>query len=114
MCEIGGKEGRLLTGGGPETSEGYFLRPVVIADVGPGARIFQEEIFGPVLAVTPAPNFENALELANDSEYGLTGAVLYAGPGENPAGARPLLRGEPLYQPQVYGRYGRRAPLWRV
>ena len=55
--------------------DGYFVRPVVIADVKPEARIFQEEIFGPVLAVTPARDFEHALELANDSEYGLTGAV---------------------------------------
>ncbi|HOK45972.1 MAG TPA: aldehyde dehydrogenase family protein, partial [Bryobacteraceae bacterium] len=47
----------------------------VIADVPPEARIFQEEIFGPVLAVTKARNFDEALELANRSEYGLTGAV---------------------------------------
>jgi len=47
----------------------------VIADVGPKARIFQEEIFGPVLAVTKARDFDHALDLANDSEYGLTGAV---------------------------------------
>jgi 1-pyrroline-5-carboxylate dehydrogenase len=78
--QIGRKEGRLLTGGDPETSEGHFLRPVVIADVGAGSRIFREEIFGPVLAVTPARDFENALELANDSEYGLTGAVYTRNP----------------------------------
>jgi 1-pyrroline-5-carboxylate dehydrogenase len=78
--EIGRKEGRLLTGGGPETSEGYFLRPVVIADVEESARVFREEIFGPVLAVTLARDFENALELANDSEYGLTGAVYTRNP----------------------------------
>ncbi len=77
---IGRNEGRLLTGGGPEASEGYFLRPVVIADVGASARIFREEIFGPVLAVTPARDFESALELANDSEYGLTGAVYTRNP----------------------------------
>ncbi len=78
--EIGRKEGRLLTGGGPETSEGYFLRPVVIADVEESARVFREEIFGPVLAVTSALNFEHALDLANDSEYGLTGAVYTPNP----------------------------------
>jgi 1-pyrroline-5-carboxylate dehydrogenase len=78
--QIGRKEGRLLTGGGPETSEGYFLRPVVIADIDASARVFREEIFGPVLAVTPAPNFESALELANNSDYGLTGAVYTRNP----------------------------------
>jgi len=52
-----------------------YVAPTIIADVDSKARIFQEEIFGPVLAVTKAKNFEHALELANDSEYGLTGAV---------------------------------------
>ena len=51
------------------------MPPTIIADVDAKARIFQEEIFGPVLAVTKARDFEHALELANDSQYGLTGAV---------------------------------------
>ena len=51
------------------------MQPTVIADVAPSARIFQEEIFGPVLAVTKARDFDEALRMANDSEYGLTGAV---------------------------------------
>jgi 1-pyrroline-5-carboxylate dehydrogenase len=73
--EQGKKEGRLLTGGGMPPGDGYFLEPTIIADVPPSATIFREEIFGPVLAVTPARDFDHALELANDSEYGLTGAV---------------------------------------
>lgn len=73
--EIGKKEGRLVAGGHRLPGEGWFLAPTVIEGVGPKARIFQEEIFGPVLAVTPARDFDHALELANDSEYGLTGAV---------------------------------------
>jgi 1-pyrroline-5-carboxylate dehydrogenase len=73
--EIGRSEGRLITGGGQGPDGGYFLLPVVIADVDRKARIFQEEIFGPVLAVTPARDFDHGLELVNDSEYGLTGAV---------------------------------------
>jgi 1-pyrroline-5-carboxylate dehydrogenase len=73
--EAGRKEGRLLAGGGPAAGEGYFLEPTVIADVDQDARIFQEEIFGPVLAVTKARDFDHALELANATEYGLTGAV---------------------------------------
>jgi 1-pyrroline-5-carboxylate dehydrogenase len=73
--ETGKKEGRFITGGDAELGDGYFIRPTVIADVAPTARIFQEEIFGPVLAVTKARDFDDALQLANDSEYGLTGAV---------------------------------------
>ncbi|MEO0130044.1 MAG: aldehyde dehydrogenase family protein, partial [candidate division WOR-3 bacterium] len=51
------------------------IRPTVIEIDSPKARIFQEEIFGPVLAVIRARNYDHAIELANDSEYGLTGAV---------------------------------------
>ncbi len=73
--EVGKKEGRLIAGGATAPGDGYFVQPTVIADVDSKARIFQEEIFGPVLAVTKARDFDHALELANDSEYGLTGAV---------------------------------------
>ncbi|MBV9613199.1 MAG: L-glutamate gamma-semialdehyde dehydrogenase, partial [Acidobacteriaceae bacterium] len=73
--ETGKKEGRLLAGGEATQADGYFIKPTVIADVDSKARIFQEEIFGPVLAVTKAKDFDHALALANDSEYGLTGAV---------------------------------------
>ena len=73
--QIGSREGRIVAGGGPAEGDGYFIQPTVIADVDSKARIFQEEIFGPVLAVTKANDFDHALELANDTEYGLTGAV---------------------------------------
>ncbi len=73
--ETGKREGRLIAGGEPGQGEGYFIKPTVIADVNSKATIFQEEIFGPVLAVTKAKDFDHALQLANDSEYGLTGAV---------------------------------------
>jgi len=73
--ETGKREGRVVVDPGAPNGNGYFVRPAVIADVPPQARIFQEEIFGPVLAVTPARDFEHALELANDTQYGLTGAV---------------------------------------
>jgi 1-pyrroline-5-carboxylate dehydrogenase len=82
--ETGKREGRLVAGGeaagGVVPSGGYFIRPTIIADVEPGARIFQEEIFGPVLAVTKARDFEHALGLANDSQYGLTGSVFSNSP----------------------------------
>jgi 1-pyrroline-5-carboxylate dehydrogenase len=73
--ETGKGEGRLIAGGEPAAGAGYFVRPTVIADVPPNATIFQEEIFGPVLAVTKAKDFDEALDLANATEYGLTGAV---------------------------------------
>jgi 1-pyrroline-5-carboxylate dehydrogenase len=72
---VGASEGRLLTGGGEPAGEGYFIEPTVIADVDSSARVFQEEIFGPVLAVAKARDFDHALQMANDSQYGLTGAV---------------------------------------
>jgi 1-pyrroline-5-carboxylate dehydrogenase len=72
---IGKKEGRLVTGGGPAGEGGFYIQPTIIADVEPTARIAQEEIFGPVLAVIKARDFDHALQIANDTEYGLTGAV---------------------------------------
>ena len=73
--ETGKKEGRLVAGGDAAPEGGYFIQPTIIADVDSSARIFQEEIFGPVLAVTKSKDFDDALSLANDSQYGLTGAV---------------------------------------
>lgn len=73
--EVGKKEGRLIAGGETADGDGYFIRPTVIADIDAKDRLFQEEIFGPVLAVAKAKDFDHALALANDSEYGLTGAV---------------------------------------
>jgi len=73
--EIGGQEGRVIAGGGRHemAGEGWFIPPTVIADVDPKARISQEEIFGPVLAVIKAKDFEDALSVANNTIYGLTG-----------------------------------------
>src|SRR6266446_3783662 len=72
--EIGKQEGRLVTGGGHH-GPGFFIEPTVIADVDPHARIAQEEIFGPVLSVIKAKDFDDALHIANDTEYGLTGSL---------------------------------------
>jgi 1-pyrroline-5-carboxylate dehydrogenase len=72
--EIGKHEGRLVAGGGHH-GPGYFIEPTVFADVDPHARIAQEEIFGPVLAVIKANDFDDALHIANDTEYGLTGSL---------------------------------------
>ncbi|HWL12722.1 MAG TPA: L-glutamate gamma-semialdehyde dehydrogenase, partial [Ureibacillus sp.] len=74
--EIGKGEGRLVAGGKSDDSKGYFINPTIFADVDPQARIMQEEIFGPVLAVTKAKDFDEAIDIANNTVYGLTGAVL--------------------------------------
>jgi 1-pyrroline-5-carboxylate dehydrogenase len=78
--EIGKKEGRLVAGGGPAEGNGFFIQATVLADVDPKARIAQEEIFGPVLAISRAKDFDEAIRLANDSEYGLTGAIFTRAP----------------------------------
>jgi 1-pyrroline-5-carboxylate dehydrogenase len=78
--EVGKKEGKLLAGGGRASGDGYFIQPTVFADVDPNARIAQEEIFGPVLTVIKAKNFDHALEIANNTEFGLTGALYSKNP----------------------------------
>jgi 1-pyrroline-5-carboxylate dehydrogenase len=80
--EIGKRDGRVITGGSRATDagEGYFLQPTVIADIQPKSKLEQEEIFGPVLVVIRSRNFEHALEIANDTEFGLTGAVYTGSP----------------------------------
>ena len=78
--EIGKREGRLVLErevSGP----GFFVGPVIVADIEPGDRLAQEEIFGPVLAVMRATDFEDALRLANTSSYALTGGVYSRSPG---------------------------------
>ena len=67
--------GRVVAGGKVGDAAGFFVEPTVIADVAPGATIAQEEIFGPVLAVIRADDFDQALTIANNTEFGLTGAV---------------------------------------
>ncbi len=75
--EKGKKEGRLVAGGNAVETDGggYFVEPTVFADIAPDAVIAQEEIFGPVLAVIKVDNFKEGLRVANNTEYGLTGAV---------------------------------------
>jgi 1-pyrroline-5-carboxylate dehydrogenase len=74
--EVGRSEGVIVHGGRIGDSSGYFIEPTIIKDVAPYARIAQEEIFGPVLAFIKASNFDAALDIANNTEYGLTGAVI--------------------------------------
>src|SRR6266540_3069360 len=72
---IGKGAGELMLGGEKLDREGYFVAPTIFADVSPRARIAQEEIFGPVLAFIRAHDFDDALAIANGTEYGLTGSL---------------------------------------
>jgi 1-pyrroline-5-carboxylate dehydrogenase len=75
--EIGKEEGRLVVGGNAvQTAEGgFYLEPTVFSEVSPDAVVAQEEIFGPVLALIKVANFDEGLAVANNTEYGLTGAI---------------------------------------
>jgi 1-pyrroline-5-carboxylate dehydrogenase len=72
--EIGKTEGKLLAGGEKAEGNGYYIQPTVFGDVSAKARIMQEEIFGPVLALAKAKDWQEAIAMYNDTEYGLTGA----------------------------------------
>jgi 1-pyrroline-5-carboxylate dehydrogenase len=81
--EIGKTEGKLLLGGGRVAGrDGWFVQPTVFDDIAPNARIAQEEIFGPVLAIIRAKDYDDALRIANDTEFGLTGAVYSKNPAK--------------------------------
>jgi 1-pyrroline-5-carboxylate dehydrogenase len=76
MIQKGIEEGgKVLTGGKGDNADGFYVEPTIIDDVAPGASVEQEEIFAPVLAVIKAKDFDHALEIANGTDYGLTGAV---------------------------------------
>ena len=72
---IGKQEGKLLLGGTQIERDGYFIEPTIFGDIAPNARLAQEEIFGPVLACIRAKDFDEALDIANGTEYGLTGSL---------------------------------------
>lgn len=80
--EIGKQEGKLLCGGEKVNTDtnGFYVKPTIFIDVDENARIMQEEIFGPVLSVCKTRNFEHSLEVANNTIYGLTGAVFTLNP----------------------------------
>ncbi len=73
--EVGKTEGELILGGHRAAGDGYFITPTIFADVERDARISLEEIFGPLLACIKAEDYDDALAIANNTAYGLTGAV---------------------------------------
>ncbi|MBI4866177.1 MAG: L-glutamate gamma-semialdehyde dehydrogenase [Candidatus Wallbacteria bacterium] len=86
--QLGKEEGKLLMGGERTESDGFFVPPTIFDEVRPGARIAQEEIFGPVLAVIRARDYDHALEIANGTAFGLTGAVYSSSPDRLERAAR--------------------------
>lgn len=77
FIQIGQEQGAILETGGDQLSdEGYFVEPTVFSDVDPEARIAQEEIFGPVLSVIPVSSYREAIEVANDVDYGLSASIV--------------------------------------
>ncbi|TDM03762.1 L-glutamate gamma-semialdehyde dehydrogenase [Macrococcus carouselicus] len=74
--EIGKQEGTLLVGGTTDETEGHFAHPTVFVDLKHDDRVMQEEIFGPVVGIAKAKDFTEAIQFANDTDYGLTGAVI--------------------------------------
>ena len=92
------EEGATLVTGGPETPDGlergYFVRPTVFADVDNQMTIAREEIFGPVLSIIPFDSEDQAVEIANDSPYGLAGGVWSADPEKAKQIARRLRTGQ--------------------
>jgi alpha-ketoglutaric semialdehyde dehydrogenase len=77
--EIGKQEGTLVLGGtrhqAPGTENGWFVAPTIFTDIQPTHRLFQEEIFGPVLSVARCTSFEEGIAMANDSSYGLSSSI---------------------------------------
>jgi len=73
--KIGADEGKIVLGGGGDSSTGYYIEPTIIEGLSPHARVAQEEIFGPVLGFIRAASFDHAIEIANCTDFGLTGSV---------------------------------------
>ncbi|HLR03521.1 MAG TPA: L-glutamate gamma-semialdehyde dehydrogenase [Virgibacillus sp.] len=74
--EIGKKEGTLVYGGETDDSKGYHVHPTIIKDLDPEGTIMQEEIFGPVVGFSKAKDFDELLDIANNTDYALTGAII--------------------------------------
>ncbi|HEB52044.1 MAG TPA: L-glutamate gamma-semialdehyde dehydrogenase [bacterium] len=86
--EIGKREGRLLVGGDTGPSNGHYVNATVFEGIAPDARLAQEEIFGPVLALIKVKDFDEGLAVANNTDYGLTGSVFTDDPAHKDRAAR--------------------------
>jgi len=115
---------RVVAGGGvPDRPHGFYVRPTILADVDPDSTIAQEEVFGPVLAMIPYDDEDDAVRIANNSMYGLFGSVFSADVDRATAVARRLrtgsviINGAPLFGSAPFGGYkqsglGREVGIW--
>ncbi|MBM7646947.1 1-pyrroline-5-carboxylate dehydrogenase [Scopulibacillus daqui] len=74
--DIAKQEGKIVFGGEVDESKGFYIQPTIVADLSPEARLMKEEIFGPVVAFCKVKDFDEALEVANNTDYALTGSVI--------------------------------------
>jgi RHH-type proline utilization regulon transcriptional repressor/proline dehydrogenase/delta 1-pyrroline-5-carboxylate dehydrogenase len=111
--EIGKSESRLALAmdPGPLADQGYFLGPHIFADVPPTARIAQEEIFGPVLAVIRAADLTEALRIANGTDYALTGGIFSRSPAALDRARREFLVGNLYLNRPITGALVGRQPF---
>jgi RHH-type transcriptional regulator, proline utilization regulon repressor / proline dehydrogenase / delta 1-pyrroline-5-carboxylate dehydrogenase len=111
--ELGRQQGRevLRVDVGPLAEEGFFVGPAIFADVDPQARIAQEEIFGPVLAVIRAADLDDALRIANATEYGLTGGIFSRSPANIDRVRRELIVGNLYINRPITGALVGRQPF---
>jgi 1-pyrroline-5-carboxylate dehydrogenase len=101
--DIGRNEGRVVLGGQGDDSTGYFIQPTIIADANPSCRIATEEIFGPVLTLMKARDFDQAIEIANDTVFGLTGGVFARDPRKLYRARRELMVGNLYLNRKITG-----------
>jgi RHH-type proline utilization regulon transcriptional repressor/proline dehydrogenase/delta 1-pyrroline-5-carboxylate dehydrogenase len=111
--EIGKQEGRLALAvdPGPLAGEGWYIGPHIFADVPPTARIAQEEIFGPVLAVMRAKDLSQALAIANDTDYALTGGIFSRSPASLDRARREFMVGNLYLNRAITGALVNRQPF---
>lgn len=111
LIQIGETESRLLTRGAESSSPGHFVRPAVFTDVPSGGRLLQEEIFGPVVCVIKANNFDEALQTANDSPYALTGGLFSRSPANIERACNEFMVGNLYINRAVTGAMMKRHPF---
>ena len=110
---IAATEGRVVfhADAGPLADQGYFVGPMIVADVLPGARVAQEEIFGPVLAVLKAKDLDDALRIANGTAYALTGGLYSRSPANIDRARREFLVGNLYINRAITGAQVDRQPF---
>ena len=109
--ELAGQEGEVVFAGGDIPPDGYFVAPTVVSNVRPGGRLATEEIFGPVLSVFRARDFDEAIALANDTEFALTAGLVSRSPAHIRLAAAELRAGNVYINRSITGAVVGRQPF---